>query len=135
MYTQDKPDLEYLAHYGVKGMKWGKRKTTTKTPHPDGKLHLGLDKHGNINLIRGKTTKKSKQAFAVKTAMFVGMMATTHYLATHPEVVEKGRKRLSETMNKARGLKKEKPGMSGIYSKTTGKQLTLKEAFDLGLDL
>ena len=24
MYTQDKPDLEYLAHYGVKGMKWGR---------------------------------------------------------------------------------------------------------------
>ena len=26
MYTQDKPDLEYLAHYGVKGTKWGTRK-------------------------------------------------------------------------------------------------------------
>lgn len=116
-------------------MKWGKRKANIKTPHPDGKLHLGLDKNGNINLIRGKTTKKAKQAFVIKTALLAASMATTHYIATHPDVVTKGKRRFDQAMSKMKPLEKVEPVMSGIYSKTTGKELTFIEAFELGYDM
>ena len=53
-------------------MRWGHRKSdsggyTVKTPEQKEKLHLGLDKRGNINLISGTTTTDAKKAFAIKT--------------------------------------------------------------------
>ena len=83
--------MNELYHYGVKGQKWGvrrfqnKNKNTTQTE----KLHLGIDKHGNINLIRGKTTKEAKIAFAIKSSLFVGSMTLTAYVAKHPSAIEK----------------------------------------------
>ena len=63
---------EYLAHHGIKGQKWGVRRfqnrngaLTTKgkkrynETESEEKLHLGLDKNGNINLIRGIYMKKT----------------------------------------------------------------------------
>lgn len=78
-----------LMHYGVKGMKWGVRKSENKKDSKPRK-HLGIDDRGNINLIRGKTTAKGKKAFAVKTSMSVASIGVSVYMQKHPETVVKG---------------------------------------------
>lgn len=78
-----------LQHHGIKGMKWGVRRSENKTGSKP-RRHLGIDDRGNINLIRGKTTTKAKKAFAVKTAMSVAPMALSIYMQRHPETVVKG---------------------------------------------
>lgn len=98
-------------HYGIKGMKWGIRRTPEQLGNKDSsetkkeKLHLGLDKHGNINLIRGKTTSAAKKAFAVKTALAVASISLNMYMSLHPEVIESGQKVVSSAL-KAVGKRK-----------------------------
>ena len=86
--------MNELYHYGVKVMKWGVRRYKNKNENTTQKekLHLGIDKHGNINLIRGKTTKEAKTAFAIKSSLFIGSIALTAYVAKHPSAIEKGEK-------------------------------------------
>lgn len=64
----------YLAHYGVKGMKWGKSKggSSAKTRHPDyganqqrydaGMYGKGHAKRVNKGMHQGKTLKESRDA-------------------------------------------------------------------------
>lgn len=58
--------MNNLYHYGVKGMKWGVRKSENLRSNRKEKLHLGIDDRGNLNLIRGKTTTKAKKSFCNK---------------------------------------------------------------------
>lgn len=73
MYTQDKPDLEYLAHYGVKGMKWGTRKdgstakrSTVKMAKKDAKrfaeakMFYGKTAGTKRKLLKAELEKKKK---------------------------------------------------------------------------
>lgn len=100
------------------------------------KLHLGIDKHGNINLIRGKTTNRAKKLFVVKSLLFVGSIGFTAYITSHPDTIERGRKAVeSLTKNTSKATKKSEPVMSGIFSKTLGRELTLREAFEAGFNL
>ena len=138
---------EYLAHHGVKGMKWGVRRfqnrngtLTTKgkkrynETESKEKLHLGLDKNGNINLIRGKTTKEAKIKFAVKSSIFIAGMTVSLYVAKHPEIVSKGKIAAEKILKKKGSLNVEKTvSDSGIYSKSLGRMLTIAEAMDAGL--
>ena len=129
--------MNELYHHGVKGMKWGvrryknKNKNTTRTE----KLHLGIDKNGNINLIRGKTTKEAKIAFAIKSSLFVGGMALTSYVAKHPSAIEKGEKTVKNLLKRKGFTIVNKPVDSGIYSKSLGRMLTIAEALEAGFDL
>jgi len=137
----------YVYHHGIKGQKWGIRRYQNKDGSltPEGKkraskeqkkekVHLGIDDHGNINLIRHKTTAKAKKAFVIKTAMFLGSMVLTSYIATHPDVIESGRK-ACQTIIKKKTSVITKPVTSGIFSKTLGRELTISEALEAGFDL
>ncbi len=45
MYTEEKPSLEELMHYGKKGMKWGvTRNRSTESSSPPGGLRLAGQK-------------------------------------------------------------------------------------------
>lgn len=90
-----------LYHHGVKGMKWGVRKSENKDGSKP-RRHLGIDDRGNINLIRGKTTAKGKKAFAVKTAMSVASMGVSVYMQKHPETVVKGINAVQRTLQKVK---------------------------------
>lgn len=138
---------EYLAHHGIEGQKWGVRRfqnrngtltTKGKKRHNETKskekLHLGLDKNGNINLIRGKTTKEAKIKFAVKSSIFIAGMTVSLYVAKHPDIVNKGKIAAEKILKKKGSLNVEKPVVdSGIYSKSLGRMLTIAEAMDAGL--
>ena len=128
-----------LMHYGVKGMKWGVRKKdrpNKESSEPHEKLHLGIDKHGDLSLIRGKTTSEAKKAFAIKSLLFIGSIALTTYLSTHPRTIENGRKKVDSLINNpSLAVKKSEPVMSGIFSKTLGRELTIAEALEAGFDL
>ena len=138
---------EYLAHHGIKGQKWGVRRfqnrngvLTTKgkkrynETESEEKLHLGLDKNGNINLIRGKTTKEAKIKFAVKSSIFIAGMTVSLYVANHPDIVNKGKIAAEKILKKKGSLNVEKTVVdSGIYSKSLGRMLTIAEAMDAGL--
>ena len=139
--------MEYLAHHGIKGQKWGVRHfqnrngtLTTKgkkrynETESEEKLHLGLDKNGNINLIRGKTTKEAKIKFAVKSSIFIAGMTVSLYVAKHPDIVNKGKIAAEKILKKKGSLNVEKTVVdSGIYSKSLGRMLTIAEAMDAGL--
>jgi len=129
-----------LYHYGVKGMKWGVRKKNDSpkkqsTTNDKPKRHLGIDDRGNISLIKDKTSDKAKKLFAIKTAMWIGSMALTSYVATHPKVIEDGQKAVSSLLRKPEKVEEAVSTDSGIYSKSLGRNLTVTEAFDLGFDL
>ena len=128
-----------LEHHGILGQKWGVR----RFKNPDGSLtskgkkrydetetkekrHLGIDKHGNINLIKGKTTKEAKTAFAIKSSLFAGSIALTAYVAKHPKTV-------SNLLKKNGSLNVKTISDSGIYSKTLGRMMTIGEAVEAGL--
>ena len=88
-----------LQHYGVKGMKWGVRKSETKKDSKP-RRHLGIDDKGNLNLIRGKTTAKGKKAFAVKTSISVASMGVSVYMQKHPETAVKGVRAVQRILKK-----------------------------------
>lgn len=90
-----------LKHYGVKGMKWGVRKSENKKVQKP-RRHLGIDDRGNINLIEGKTTAKGKKAFAVKVAMSAGSMGLSMYMQKHPETMVKGYNAVQNTLQKVK---------------------------------
>ena len=128
--------MNNLYHYGVKGMKWGVRKSENLRSNRKEKLHLGIDDRGNLNLIRGKTTTKAKKAFAIKSLMFVGSMSLTAYAATHPKTIEKGQKFCDRFIKNSKRINTiSKPVSSGIFSKKLGRELTIAEALDAGFSL
>lgn len=127
--------MNELYHHGVKGMKWGIRRYQNKNITQKEKLHLGIDKHGDINLIRGKTTKEAKTAFAIKSSLFIGSIALTAYVATHPNAIEKGEKIVKNLLKEKASTIVNKPVDSGIYSKSLGRMLTVAEALEAGFDL
>ena len=121
-------------------MRWGVRKTDPKnnqTSKKKEKLHLGLDKRGNINLIRGTTTADAKKAFATKSLMFAASIAVTAYLIKHPRAVMNGQEKVKSILSSSgkKAVKDVGPTMSGIYSKKLGRELTFMEAFDSGYDM
>lgn len=128
-----------LEHHGILGQKWGVR----RYQNPDGsltakgkkrydesetkeKLRLGIDKRGNINLIKGKTTKEAKTAFAIKSSLFAGGIALTAYVAKHPKTV-------ANLLKKNGSLNVKTISDSGIYSKALGRMMTIGEAIEAGL--
>ena len=138
----------YLSHHGIKGQKWGVRRfqnrngaLTTKGKKRynetefEEKLHLGLDKNGNINLIRGKTTKEAKIKFAVKSSIFIAGMTVSLYVAKHPDIVNKGKIAAEKILKKKGSLNVKTVIDSGIYSESLGRMMTIAEAMDAGFDL
>ena len=128
-----------LEHHGILGQKWGVRSfqnkdgslTTAGKKHYDEtedkeKRHLGIDKRGNINLIKGKTTTQAKTAFAIKSSLFAGSIALTAYVAKHPKAVQ-------NLLKKNGSLNVKTVSDSGIYSKSLGRMMTIGEAIEAGL--
>ena len=128
-----------LEHHGILGQKWGVRRFQNKDGSltPSGKKrydetetkekrHLGIDKRGNINLIKGKTTTQAKTAFAIKSSLFAGSIALTAYVAKHPKAVQK-------ILKKNGSLNVKTVSDSGIYSKSLGRMMTIGEAVEAGL--
>ena len=74
MYTQDKPDLDFLAHYGVKGMKWGKRRYQNKdgSLKPRGRQRVLEEKYISQGL-----SKKDAQIAATKRIKTERVIAIT----------------------------------------------------------
>lgn len=120
-----------LSHYGTKGMRWGIQKSKDSNSN---KKHLGIDDSGNINLIKGKTTKKGLNRFAIKSIVFISAVGLASYVSKNPEIMKKG---INTTQNllSIHG-KKSLPTISndsGFYSKTLGRMLSVEEAITNGL--
>lgn len=144
--------MEYneLYHHGIKGQRWGVRRfrNADGTLTPAGrrrikqqesdvktKRHIGIDEKGNINLITGKTTDKAKRRFAIKSAVWIGSMAAAAYIKKHPEILMKGKNSVDSTLKKMSDINLDDLSAdSGIYSKSLGRMLTLKEVIDAGID-
>ena len=137
----------YIQHYGVLGMKWGRRKSNGSSNNrkiqknrikakkqykkhlKKNKRHLGINDKGNISLIYGKTTNKAKIKFAAKMVMAAAGISLAAYISKKPNRVVKG-------MDFVRGISN-KPVDSlesyNVFSKSLGRYLTEEELINKGL--
>lgn len=86
--------MSELYHHGVKGMKWGVRKSEDRASK--GRRHLSLDEKGRVILTTSteKASKQAKTAFAVRLSITAASAAGFMYLSKHPEIMNKTLKKI-----------------------------------------
>lgn len=120
----------YLLHYGVKGMKWGVRR---ESDHQKAKRHIGIKDSGSIGLIEGKTSKQAKKAFAIRSISSILTMSATVYIATHPDQIERGERKVKRYLKKRGYGKMSYDEFGNVYSKKLGRNLTNAERWSINM--
>ena len=95
-------EKDYLAHYGVKGMKWGIRRFQNR----NGTLTAAGKKR------RNETTEKRENS-GLKKALKTGTKVTavllvaygTHKVLNNPELIDKGKQALKKMESSGNGVK------------------------------
>lgn len=114
-------NYDELYHHGVKGMKWGHRKSR--------RLHVGIDNKGNLTITKEKTTRKNARKFAIRACIAASGVAAGVYISKHPQIVIKG----MEVFNNNKGKAVEDiTTYGGVYSKSLGRMLTDAELEAIG---
>lgn len=114
-----------LYHHGIKGQKWGVRRTPEQ---------LGHRKKSETD----KSTTKEKAKKVAKVGAYVAGTVAVSYAGVKFATSPKVRNAVGKAMDKI-GKKKVKEtaksmdSLSGIYSKKLGREFTVAEAIDAGL--
>lgn len=112
-----------LAHYGVKGMRWGVRRNKTSG---DSKTKSSTEKS---KILQNKIAKTALYTVGTVAVSYAGVK-----FATSPKV----RSAIGKAMDRVGKLKvsearKTADSLSGIYSKKLGREFTVAEAIARGL--
>lgn len=90
-------DKEFLAHYGVEGMRWGVRKQpysedkTGKTLTRKQKIHNALlKKNAGPNRRKDERSQKTKNLGKANTALTLAALGTVALAVVDPEPISKG---------------------------------------------
>lgn len=108
----------YLMHHGIKGMKWGVRRTPAQLGHrtASGKVGLGKSTRTARGLSKSSSGSKLKQklsdpefqrkaATAAKIALVIGAAYATHKVINDPKILAAGKDAITKVVAKSGAVK------------------------------
>lgn len=140
---------DYLMHYGVRGMKWGVRKTPEQLGYrsPSRRTSSGKAMLGRSTKVARRFAKSSsakarqklndpefqrKVATGAKIALAIGVVYASHKLANNPQAIQAGKNILSGVLGKTGNMKASMLNSTEFKAAKAGLGLAKKGASAIG---
>ena len=90
----------YLQHFGVKGMKWGVRRSKSKSDTVKKKKQLTINDNGQFTISNKPASKKGIKNFTMRMIVSMSFLSASMYMSKHPQQILKGMDAVNKILNK-----------------------------------